>query len=135
MRPARAPLVVVARRRAGLVVGARRDEVAEAVAAALPGVVERAELTILEHPLTLQRVVRDDRARRLSRAEQSRGRDVGRAARPIQRKGREVGLDLIPLDTHGLVEAAGAESALLRDDLDDPRRRVGAVERRRGWPL
>src|SRR6185503_51165 len=113
-----------------LVGGVGGDEVAEALAATLAAVVQRAEMSIVIDVLPLERIIRDDRARRLALAERGAARgDVGGAACTIDRERREVGLDLIPFRRDVLAEAARAEATLLRDDLDDAGGGVRAVER------
>src|SRR5204862_3078094 len=107
-----------------------RDEVTKALAAALPAVIERAEVSIAIYAFPRERIVGDRRARGLTLAEcGTAGVHIGGAARPIDWQRREVRLDLIPFRRDVLPEAARAEPSFLGNDLNDSGRRVGAVQR------
>src|SRR5947209_6733319 len=112
--------IVVARRRAVLVAGVGRDEVAEALATTLAAVVQRAEASVVVDALALEWIIRDHRASRLALAERGPpSTDVGSGARAVDRERCEIRLNLIPLGRQILAEVPCAETTLLRDDLND----------------
>lgn len=138
----RLPLKLVVGQRAEVAVAANAHEVAVALPTAPPGPPEEHVGALAEPTLVDERVVADERSRGLAAAQRVRGvggdecrRRVGQGAdREVVGRG-PVLVHRPELAAHRLLERVGPGAPALGDDLDDARRRVGAVQRGGGRAL